>query len=95
MKSGEWLVNVDGSESRRYEGIVDGTIGFSEDGSSVVWVAARHGKQFLVVNGVDGPGYDAFLNTSATVFDSKASVHGLFVRGTEIVRVGIDIPTSV
>ena len=48
----------------------------------------------MVLNGVESPRYDTFVNTSSTVFDSNARVHALFVRGIDIVRVEMDVASS-
>jgi len=45
----------------------------------------------VVVNGQEGPEYDALLRGGRLVFDDARRLHALTVRGEDILRVEIEI----
>ncbi|MCM8802981.1 MAG: hypothetical protein NC833_03995 [Candidatus Omnitrophica bacterium] len=69
-----------------------GKITISPDSKRFAYGAVRGGKQFVVLDGLEGKEYDGFLRGSRLVFDSPNKLHALAARGTEIFLVEVEIP---
>jgi len=57
----------------------------------VACLAQKGAKTVVVVNGQEGPEYDALLRGGRLVFDDARRLHALTVRGEDILRVEIEI----
>jgi len=80
---------VIGPEGKEYDHIM--RVVFSPDSGRVAYWARRGDNWLVVVDGVEGTGYDNFVFDSGLVFDSPTSLHTLAIRGDEIRRVEITI----
>lgn len=85
------LVSRETSLGKMSLGMNAASLVVSPDGRRLAYGAERGGKWFVVVDGVEGPGYDGFLKGSKLIFDSPTSLHGLALRDNEFFRVQIDI----
>ncbi len=73
------FVVVDGIEGKRYSAIT-GPIVFSPDSKQVAYFATQSGKNFAVINGVEGPLFDAAqrADEQAGIFFSPDSKHVVY-----------------
>jgi len=81
---------VDGIAGEEYEGIKEPGFAFSPDSKRVAYAAQRGEKWRVVVDGLEGEGYNAFLRGAKLDFDTPKSLHTLAGRGNEFLRVKIE-----
>ena len=72
IKSGDKMfVTIDGKEEKQFDGILKGTLNFSEDGKRFAYGAAAGGKNFIVVDGKEETQYDSIFCAPQFSKDSK------------------------
>ncbi len=89
-RTGRWQVVVDGRASRTYDHKPTG-LTFSEDSAHVAFAAKRAGKDYIVINAVEGTPIGELLPGSRPVFDSPNKLHTIVRRGEEYQRVELEI----
>jgi hypothetical protein len=88
-------VILDGAAGAAYDSIAN--LDFTPDGRHVVYTARRKGKSLVVVDGVEGREYDAFIPAREHEREGRLNVEGpaalsiLARRGSELLRVEIEI----
>lgn len=80
---------VDGEEGKAYTDI--GAPIFSPDSQRVAYEAQLGEKWIVVVDGVEGKGYDGFLRGSQIIFDSSERLHSLAINGNDILLLTVRI----
>lgn len=64
---------------------------FSPDSQRVAYEAQLGEKWIVVVDGVEGKGYDGFLRGSQIIFDSSERLHSLAINGNDILLLTVRI----
>ena len=76
-------------EGKKYDAILERSLSFSPDSKRVAYIAEDGGKQFVVVDGMEGKRYDIFFPQSggSVGFDSPDSFHYFALEGNTVYLV--------
>jgi len=76
---------VDGKDMEQYDGT--GALIFSPDSKSVLYMAGKNNKWFVVIDSKEGKAYDHLFLQTGIIFDSPESLHFLSVTGDNLYLV--------